>query len=215
MPARLWNFLNRHYRDASLELHEYSAILPDYVREARLSRLARERELDFNYRPRKSATRARLWVLGRVDQANATKAALAGYGIDMRDPTADRRLVELCMSLPTSLFLRDGRFRVLGRHALADRLPPEVLEERRKGYQAVDWHEGLEASRDALRTEIDRLAHVPTASQILDLAGMRAALENWPNHGWNDQQVTNKYRLSLLRGGTVGHFLRKASRSNA
>lgn len=215
IPGLLWRVLNRRYQGASLDLQAYSAVRPDYVREAQLSQLAEARELDFNYRPRKSAAAARLWVLNRIDQANATKAALAGYGIDMRDPTADRRLIEFCFSLPTSLFLRDGQARVLGRQALADRLPPAVLEERRKGYQAVDWHEALEAGREALRTEINRLEHVPTASQILDLADMRATLENWPSHGWNAPQVTNKYRLSLLRGGAVGHFLRKASRSNA
>ncbi|WBY07995.1 asparagine synthase-related protein [Sphingomonas sp. 7/4-4] len=215
IPRPLWRALNRHYRGASLDLHAYSAVRPEYVREAQLSQLAEARELDFSYRPRKSARAARLWMLNRIDQANAAKAALAGYGIDLRDPTADRRLIEFCISLPTSLFLRGGQARVLGRHALADRLPPEVLEERRKGYQAVDWHEGLDAGREALRTEISRLEHVPAASQILDLAEMRATLENWPSCEWNVPQVTNKYRLSLLRGGAIGHFLRKASRSNA
>lgn len=215
VPGPLWNLLSRHYKGTSFELHEYSAVRRDYVRDAQLARLAKVRELDFSYRPRKSASGTRLWVMGRIDQGNAVKAALAGYGIDMRDPTADRQLIEFCMSLPTNLFLRDGQFRVLGRHALADRLPPEVLGEPRRGYQAVDWYEGLEAGREALRTEIGRLAHVPTASKILDLADMRETLENWPIHGWNTPQVTNKYRLSLLRGGTVGHFLRKASRSNA
>lgn len=214
-PRPLWRALDRRYRNSSLDLHAYSAIRPGYLRGGQMSQLAEARELDFDYRPRKSATAARLWVLNRIDQANATKAALAGYGIDLRDPTADRRLVEFCISLPTNLFLRDGQVRALGRHALADRLPLEVLEERRKGYQAVDWHESFEAGRDALQTEISRLEHVPAASQILDIADMRATLENWPSDGWNAPQVTNKYRLSLLRGGAVGHFLRKASRSNA
>jgi asparagine synthase (glutamine-hydrolysing) len=211
MPSRLWRVLSRH----SASLHEYSAVRPEYVREAQLFRLAKARELDFNYRPRKNAVGARLWVLGRIDQANATKAALAGYGVDMRDPTADRKLIEFCMTLPTSMFLREGEFRVLGRRALADRLPGEVLEERRRGYQAADWHESLRAGREALQTEINRLEHVPAAGRILDLSNLREALDNWPSDGWSEPQVTNKYRFSLLRGGNVGHFLRRASRSNA
>jgi asparagine synthase (glutamine-hydrolysing) len=103
----------------------------------------------------------------------------------------------------------------LGRRALADRLPREILEERRKGYQAVDWHEALDGGRDALRSEIDRLEHVPQAARILDIDHMRARIDSWPEDGWNNPKSSNNYRLSLLRGGAIGHFIRKASRSNA
>jgi asparagine synthase (glutamine-hydrolysing) len=37
--------------------------------------------------------------------------------------------------------------RSLAKRALADRLPQAVLNETKKGYQAVDWHEGLTAAR--------------------------------------------------------------------
>ena len=51
----------------------------------------------------------------------------------MRDPTADRRLVEYCLSVPTEQFNREGVLKALSKAALADRLPIEVLGEKRGG----------------------------------------------------------------------------------
>jgi asparagine synthase (glutamine-hydrolysing) len=82
-----------------------------------------------------------------MDQGNYNKGVLGGWGVDMRDPSADRRLVEFCLSVPPEQFLAGGVPRSLARRAFADRLPPEVLRERRKGYQAADWFEGMSVSR--------------------------------------------------------------------
>jgi asparagine synthase (glutamine-hydrolysing) len=78
----------------------------------------------------------------RVDLGNYNKGMLAGWGLDWRDPTADRRLVEYCLSVPMEQYLGAGERRWLGRRALSDRLPAAVLDAKDRGYQAVDWHEG-------------------------------------------------------------------------
>ena len=151
----------------------------------------------------------------RVDLGNYNKGILAGWGVDQRDPTADRRLAEFCLSLPMEAYLAEGMPRVLGRAALADRLPHSVLTAAGKGIQAVDWHEGLTAARDQIRDEIARLENVPSAATALDLARLREMVEDWPAEGWHRPEVMRPYRLKLLRGLVSGHFLRKASRSNA
>jgi asparagine synthase (glutamine-hydrolysing) len=113
------------------------------------------------------------------------------------------------------VYLANGQPRALGIRALADRLPECVLTERRKGVQAIDWHEGLSASRDYLREEIERLQNVPAAAAILDLARLRNMVDDWPAEGWHTTKTTDSYRSALMRGVVNGHFLRKASRSNA
>jgi hypothetical protein len=39
--------------------------------------------------------------------------------------------------------------------------------------------------------------------------------EAWPETDWNRGENQHRYRLALLRGVSGGHFLRKATRSNA
>lgn len=81
---------------------------------------------------------------------------------------------------------------------------------RRKGYQAVDWHEGLTAARARSK----RLAECGPAAQTLDVGRLRALIENWPTSGWDRNGTHNSYRLALLRGVSAGHFMRRASGAN-
>jgi asparagine synthase (glutamine-hydrolysing) len=62
--------------------------------------------------------------------------------------------------------------------------------------------------------EVERNAAFAPASAALDIARMRALVADWPTGGWETQGVVYNYRLALLRGLGVGHFLRKASGSN-
>src|SRR5207253_6313327 len=143
------------------------------------------------------------------------KGMLAGWGLDHRDPMADRRLIEFCLSLPTDQFLRDGIQRALARRALADRVPTEVLRSTSRGLQAIDWHETLTRSPGRLSDEIERLAGCGPAVGLLDLPRLRALVDNWPCDGWEQTDTIQAYRSALLRGISVGHFLRRASGSNA
>jgi asparagine synthase (glutamine-hydrolysing) len=57
-------------------------------------------------------------------------------GVDSRDPFLDRRLIEFCLALPASQKIRQGRTRVVARHALAGLLPPEIRD--RPGKAPID-----------------------------------------------------------------------------
>ncbi len=215
LPQSLWNAFTLVGRGWHWNIDTYAAMNRSRLRELDMAGRARSRGFDLSYRPRKSAFDFRLWCLHRVDLGNNNKGALGGWGVDLRDPTTDRRLIEYCLAVPSSAYLSAGRPRALGVLALADRLPASVLEEKRKGLQAIDWHEGMTASRERLREEIARLGQVPAAAAALDLERMRALVEDWPTADWNSHQVVRDYRMALLRGVVSGHFLRKASRTNA
>jgi len=213
LPPSIWQLLVRSYYGGSRDIKKYSAIHPDRVTE--LDLVARAHGLDFTYRPWRDGVAKRLWVLNRADVGNYYKGTLAGWGIDIRDPTADRRLLEFCLSVPTEQFFRNGVPRALARAALADRVPPEVLNERRRGLQAVDWHEGMTTARERILDEIVRVEQNGPASRALDLGRMRRLAEDWPTQGWEREDIIEQYRLALLRGISVAHFLRRASGGNA
>ncbi|HEY0105338.1 MAG TPA: asparagine synthase-related protein [Rhizomicrobium sp.] len=214
-PLPLWTWANRVFEGRKVGIGAYSALRPERAAELDLAGRARARALDLFYRPRRDGFESRLWVLRRVDLGNHFKGALGGWGVDLRDPTADRRLIEFSLAVPEDQFLVDGEIKALTRLAFADRLPPEVINVRGKGYQAADWHVGLTAARPALREEIDRLAECGPAAAAIDLPRLKRLVEDWPDGGWETDDVAASYRLALLRGVSTGHFVRRATGSNA
>ena len=214
-PAVVWIWLNRVAHGHADEVSNYTGIHPHRLAELDLSARAKARDLDLAYRPWKDGFAMRLWALQRFDPGNYNKGIIGGWQIDYRDPTADIRLLEFCLAVPTEQFLHDGVLRSLARHALADRLPKLVLEAPRRGLQAADWHEGLTAVRDRVAAEIDRLEACPPAARAIDVSRLRRLLENWPAGGWESPEVFAPYRLALLRAISTGHFLRRATRGNS
>jgi asparagine synthase (glutamine-hydrolysing) len=210
LPRPLWRAIGR-LRGGGKGLADYSLVRAE---EAALQERAGRRGLDLSYRPRRDPVGTRLWVLARTDPGTLNKGTLAGWGLDMRDPTADRRLMEFCLRVPAEQYLRGGMPRALARQGLSDRLPDAVLNERLKGLQASDWHEGLAAARPALAEAVEALARSPAAAAALDLERLRHLLADWPEGRWADKQVVQNYRLALLRGVAAGHFIRKVTGSN-
>ena len=88
----------------------------------------------------------RLAFLTADDSGASSKGMLAEWKIDYRDPTADRRLVEFSLRVPAEQLIHGGQSRALIKKVLADRAPAAVLDNPRKGYQAADWHEWLDAA---------------------------------------------------------------------
>lgn len=213
VPVPLWQAISR-MRGKGRKLTDYTAISADAVQAFRVAERAADRGLDFSYRPRRDPLETRLWALRRTDTGNYNKGYLAGWGIDVRDPTADRRLIEFCLTVPADQYLRQGTRRALARTAFADRLPAKIVNETRKGYQAADWHEGLAGARDELTRELGRIEACEEAGSTVNHAMMRGLAETMPEGGWHKPATTEKYRLSLLRGVSAGHFIRKAAGSN-
>ena len=215
LPPRLWRSICRAYYHQAFDIAKCSAINPARLTELGLPSRARAHGLDPSHRPARDGVAVRRAALGWVDLGNYHKGTLGGWGIDVRDPTADRRLIEFCLSVPTGQYFRDGVPRALARDALAGRAPPDVLNEPRRGYQAADWHEGLTAARPLLLEEISRLERTPAAARALDLPRLRQLAEIWPSGGWERAETIEQYRLALLPAISVGHFLRRASGGNA
>jgi asparagine synthase (glutamine-hydrolysing) len=214
LPARAWRAIAR-LRGADASVEAWSLLPRGEADALRIEAAAAERGLDAAGRPRSDPVEARLWMLRRLDGGNYKKGALAGWGIDQRDPAIDRRLVEFCLSLPAEQFLAGGWTRSLARRAFRDRVPEQVLHERRKGRQAADWHEGLAAARASLSEEIDAIRTCAPAAGALDTARMQRLVADWPADGnWHSREVERDYRHALLRGISAGRFIRNAMGAN-
>lgn len=145
--------------------------------------------------------------LSAMDYGQYRKGVLGGWGIDKRDATADLRLVEFALSLPIEMLLNRGQRRPLARAALADRLPAAVLDERRKGYQAADWHVGIANGIADIDRLLDRIDLDPEARELIDAALLRRWLCDFPSRDWERPSVAARYRSSLLFALVAGHFV--------
>jgi asparagine synthase (glutamine-hydrolysing) len=151
-------------------------------------------------------------ALMEMDWGEHRKGILGGWGIDKRDPTADPRLIDFCLSLPLDMLMKDGVRRPLARAALADRVAPAVLDSRQRGYQSADWHEGLSRDVAGAARLIEAMAADETASRLIDVERLRALVRDWPDSGWEDPRIMGAYRIGLLKGLTAGHFILAAGR---
>lgn len=135
-------------------------------------------------------------------------------GCDLRDPLGDRRLVEFCLALPTELWQRDGQPRSFAREVLSDRVPQQVVNEQKRGYQNGDWFHRLTQLRPVFMAELDRLEASPAARRMIDLPRLRAVAEDWPA----DADAAMARATDMLdlfgRGIHYGRFIRWVEGSN-
>jgi asparagine synthase (glutamine-hydrolysing) len=137
------------------------------------------------------------------------------YGYEVRDPHADRRLLEFALSVPEPLYRRDGIPRSFARKVFADRLPREIVDERLRGANTPTWFRFLDARRQDIAADIDRLEASPTARRLIDLPRLKRLMAQWPKDEDTAEKRRDEFRLALARGVHVGRFVRWVEGGNA
>lgn len=197
----------RRFRGASPAAPwEDAAIRADFARaigiDERLRQVGRDRE---SLRRQSSLTH-RIAILTAAGDAADLESGLRGwFGVESRDPTADLRVVDYCLSIPDTQYLRDGTERWLVRRAMRGRLPDRVVERTTYGAQAADWTEWLPALRPSLAATLARIERSETARRWIDTERLRSLLDAWPEPLRRDHEPA--YKLLLLRGLTLGRFI--------
>jgi asparagine synthase (glutamine-hydrolysing) len=190
---------------------QYSALNPAFIAEVGLTRQWREQQFDpwFGF----SDSNAARWRAARVFDHNQYASdirAMAGdiVGCEARDPQADRRLLEFALAVPEPMYRRNGVPRSFARRVLADRLPREIIDERRRGANNPTWFRALDARRADIARDIERLEASPLARRLIDLPRLKRLLAQWPKDEQAAEQRSGEYRLALARGVHVGRFVR-------
>ena len=129
----------------------------------------------------------------------------AAFGLEVRDPTADRRVIEFCLRVPNSQFRHRGQGRWLLRRAMAGRMPAEVLHSNLHGRQASDLVHRVLAERQVMEKTLKKLAHYPIAAHCLNFPYMIEILGQL-----SPENASSTYAdcgCILLRGLNIGLFL--------
>lgn len=213
-PAAVRRALRRAVGSPERDLFDLTIVAPNFVRAKGLE--TQIRDLAFNMRnlARGNSRAMRLAMFDRSEQRSQWACATRRlYGIDTRDPMSDRRLTELCLSIPDEQFLHNGVARSLARRTMAGLLPDVILNERRRGLQSSDWRHGFDAALSNFAGEVDRLGASPLSRRCLDLPRMQDLLERW--RGPSDPDATSRRAYTAFsRGIAVGRFIRRIEGGN-
>lgn len=130
----------------------------------------------------------------------------AVWGMEQRDPTADRRLIDLCFSMPSRYLVpRRNDPRPLYRAAFGDRVPEEIVLGVPRGVQGADWF--VQFDRQAVQTAFARLMTNPINRELLEADQVNTLLRNWPSSGFADPGVDYLYPCLLLNALSVADFI--------
>ena len=184
---------------------EYCAVNPELARQTNLLERAR---IGFNFQAYDVRSELNALFAGS-DSGNDHAGYVAGWQLEMRDPTADKRVFEFIHSLPIDQFLRDGWMRSLVRRGMKGRLPDATLERYARGLQAADWSESMAEAMPEIQAELRLLQHSPLARRVLDLPRLLQLAHSWPATGFDTPTILDSYHYAFSRGLGMGGFIRR------
>ena len=156
-----------------------------------------------------------MWtMLARMQDAAISPGYVAGaqYGLEHTMPFHDKRVVELALAIPTSLYVRGGRNRYLARRALKDIYPPEFQTRYSVNDDPTPDFEDLLARQLPIALgEIARMEQDAKLRRYFDFAKMRKMLSHKARRddGFNPEPRMATTALILAR------FVEWTQRGNA
>ncbi len=140
-----------------------------------------------------------------VDRDQPEKISLARWSLDARDPTADRRLIDFCFSLPNDQLVSGRSARPAFEAAFRDRIPARLLSSKVRGYQSADWYDHFQ--REDVRAAFQEYRRNHVVAELFDLAYIQGLIDNWPSSGWHRRQQVATYRNDLIGALSLANFI--------
>jgi len=216
LPRPLHRALRKQAGRPEAVLSDYSLINPTLLKSTGLEEKAASLGESLENLVGGDGRALRLAALDRSDHRGHIAAATRRlFRVDSRDPTSDRRLIELCLSIPEEQYLYHGEPRSLLRRTMAGLLPDEILYETRRGKQAADWFNAIDPARGAFVEEVSRLETSPLAQKCLDMPRLRRLVEDWPSSDCNSPEFYMIYEFAIPLALSAGRFIRRIEGGNA
>ncbi len=159
------------------------------------------------------------WMMidhGASDLGESLAGLTALHGVEMRDPFADRRIVEWTMGLPEDQFYRNGVDRWLMRRMVDGMLPDSVRTNRRRGIQSCDWHLRMTRDLPRYRAEVEAMGDDADMAEMIDVDRLRDMIDAWPDQSITDSRDPRRSALPVLLplALQVGRFVLRVKGSN-
>lgn len=137
-----------------------------------------------------------------------TKSSLA-YGVEKRDPTRDKRVIEFCINLPENQWVREGEERRFIRHAMEGYMPDMVrLNSTVRGKQAADWMQRIKPEWAEVYKEMETIGDNELERKYLDITKIKRFLAANKKLSPDDHDGTESGVRLLIRALIFTRFLR-------
>ncbi|MDQ8186270.1 asparagine synthase-related protein [Pelagicoccus sp. SDUM812002] len=201
-PNPIWKMAMKYRNKGGFPWKSYSAINSDFI----LQHGLREKFEDGSYRVSNDGKKARSdTAIGYDYFGEFLQCISTMFGIELRDPLGDIRLLQWCLSIPESQYLRHGQPRWLATRIGSGLLPPSILNNKKRGLQAAGWAYSLEKQLPRIRQELADARTSALATHALDLPALEDLVNNWPGAS---AAPIHTYRFKLCRSIMVARFLR-------
>lgn len=211
LPISLLAALQRIRMDSMgyKEWYRGSAIRPDFARHLRLLE-QRLNDPDERADLCPKDKRSQILMLGKSVFGSYATEIGAMNGLELRDPTADARVIDFVLSVPDRVFMdaNTGIDRWLIREAMNGRVPDEVRLNRNRGRQAGDLVLRLRACADEMEHALNEL-EAGQAEKFVDVAYMRQVWRMVQTEDTHEAFI--KSNTILTRGLMVGLFVNLCS----
>ena len=128
------------------------------------------------------------------------------YNVWITDPTADKRILEFCTSIPNDQFYRKGIEKYLYKRAMKGILPEKVIWNTQRGQQAADLQQRLISDLPEIKSIIETIRKSEICNYYLDGKKIESAIPFLEQNSMLAFQMTGSV---LLRGIAFGLFLQK------
>jgi len=212
MPERIWRFFEAK-EGTDRSLFAYSAINPEVSEVFNTKSRAKKAGWDMDIRPWLDGKRMALNGLSRTD-LGCFYAAYNAFGLDVRSPAADVRLLEFCFAVPETQYLRGGVHKFLLKRCVENILPRSVLEKYTRGLQAADWYLPYKERLDELKKMLADVETSDTVERLFDVKSLEGLIAAWDEADFDSRRFEQQYRSKLLRGLSAAYFVKKIDNNN-
>jgi asparagine synthase (glutamine-hydrolysing) len=215
IPTPLFRRYKQLRRRGTTPWHDYSLIHPEFAAGSGVMDRAACEFMPFDAPPPRDNRLGRLNDFHCYSEMADWYAKLrATFGVDIRTPAFDRRIVEFCIGIPEDQYLRKGCDRWLIRRAMKGRLPDAVLYKNKYGAQATDWYPRLTRERHLIAAKVKRLVANDDVASILDLQRLTAILDGWPEREPPEYSAQELQLLAIPQALGAAYFIENVTGAN-
>jgi asparagine synthase (glutamine-hydrolysing) len=215
IPEPLFRRYKQFRRRGIPAWYYFSLIHPEFAARSGVVERASREYLSFDAPPPRDSRLGRIHdIHGFCESADWCAKVRAEFGIDLRSPAFDRRVVEFCIGIPEDQYLRKGCDRWLIRRAMKGRLPDDVLYNKKRGFQSADWYPRLTRERDLIAMKVKSLAANPDVGSIIDLQRLTTLLDKWPERQPSDFDPEACLQISVPQALGAAYFIENVTGAN-
>ncbi len=192
LPDRLWRWwMALTGKSARPQNLEFAYLRKQAVRDHNIVERARAGGVSYErnqYGRRRQIVRDQL-AREDIEASDYSQAMEQIYEVRMVEVPTYRPLLEYCLSLPSSMFMRNGQIRWLARELGRGNMPEAQRTSRIVGEENGDWHSRLTPRLPEFRDIVRNGRLNPELDYFIDFDALEQALDDWPDRPTMDPET--------------------------